>query len=278
MSLFRPKAEHVAYAQGFTLGDLIPKTAMLAGERLGNRAGASVEFLDHRPYIFGDDIRKIDWRAYARSDQLIIKQYREENRPCARILLDNSASMSLESTKAQRALDVSVMLSHICAAQGLHSALVEWGGQNHGVQKVPALEFSPTSDPMQDLAQSLAQSPPNALLFLVSDFLFPHDARQLMQLLSQKASGIVLIQVLHAWEWEPPEEGGFLLVDAESLQEYEVDLGLQRQDYMRRLRNLTSSLQEETLKRTGRYALLFAEQPFGDTCAQLLKQEILSPI
>src|SRR3954467_4662040 len=68
----------------------------LAGGPLGQRAGSSLEFQDHRDYQPGDDLRHIDWNAYARTDQLTIKLYREEVTPHLDILLDTSPSRPLE--------------------------------------------------------------------------------------------------------------------------------------------------------------------------------------
>ncbi len=49
-----------------------------AGAQLGRSIGSSLEFMDHREYQPGDDLRRIDWSAYARSDNLTVRLYREE--------------------------------------------------------------------------------------------------------------------------------------------------------------------------------------------------------
>jgi uncharacterized protein (DUF58 family) len=55
--------------------------------------GVSVEFADYREYSPGDDLRRLDWRAYARSNKFQIKRYEEESNLRATLLLDASASM-----------------------------------------------------------------------------------------------------------------------------------------------------------------------------------------
>src|ERR1700759_5010574 len=55
--------------------------------------GVSVEFADYREYAPGDDLRRLDWRAYARSNRFQIKRYEEESNLRATIMLDASASM-----------------------------------------------------------------------------------------------------------------------------------------------------------------------------------------
>ena len=71
------------------------------GEQLGRRSGSSVDFQDYRDYQPGDDLRHIDWNAYARTDQLTVKLFREEVRPHLDLILDTSGSMALaDSPKA----------------------------------------------------------------------------------------------------------------------------------------------------------------------------------
>ena len=55
--------------------------------------GFSVEFAEHRPYNTGEPIRHIDWKLYARTDKLFVKQYEEETNLRCQLLIDTSASM-----------------------------------------------------------------------------------------------------------------------------------------------------------------------------------------
>src|SRR4051812_21645308 len=70
----------------------------LAGGVLSQRSGSSLEFKDHRAYEPGDDLRHIDWSAYARTDQLTVKLFREEITPHLDVVIDTSRSMNLEGT------------------------------------------------------------------------------------------------------------------------------------------------------------------------------------
>lgn len=65
----------------------------LAGRHRSPHHGVSVEFVDRRPYVQGDDLRHLDWRAYARNDRLSIKRYEEETNLEATIIVDASGSM-----------------------------------------------------------------------------------------------------------------------------------------------------------------------------------------
>ncbi len=70
---------------------------IVEGLRVGDHQspfrGFSVEFVQHREYVPGDDIRHIDWKSYGRSERYTIKQYEQETNFIAHILLDASRSM-----------------------------------------------------------------------------------------------------------------------------------------------------------------------------------------
>src|SRR6185436_9399756 len=59
--------------------------------------GASIDFAEHRGYVAGDDIRRVDWRLYARTDRYYVKQYDADTNTNLTVLLDVSKSMSFGS-------------------------------------------------------------------------------------------------------------------------------------------------------------------------------------
>ena len=69
----------------------------LHGLHRSARLGLSLEFAQHRQYMPGDDIRKIDWRVYGRTDRYYVKEYEAETNATVTLLLDVSASMSYSS-------------------------------------------------------------------------------------------------------------------------------------------------------------------------------------
>ena len=70
------------------------------GERRSPRRGQSVEFADFRPYASGDDIRRIDWNAYARLEKFFIKLFVEEEDLTVHFIVDASRSMRWGSLKS----------------------------------------------------------------------------------------------------------------------------------------------------------------------------------
>ena len=82
--------------------------------------GFSIEFSEHRPYTFGDEIKFIDWKLLAKTDKLYIKQFEEETNLKSYILFDKSSSMKYGSedlTKFEYAKTICACLSYLMIKQ-----------------------------------------------------------------------------------------------------------------------------------------------------------------
>ncbi|HVZ23140.1 MAG TPA: DUF58 domain-containing protein [Vicinamibacterales bacterium] len=82
--------------------------------------GASVDFAEHRGYVAGDDIRRVDWRLYARTDRYYIKQYEADTNANFSVVLDISKSMSFASkgvTKLEYACYLGACLAYLAQRQ-----------------------------------------------------------------------------------------------------------------------------------------------------------------
>jgi uncharacterized protein (DUF58 family) len=81
--------------------------------------GASIDFAEHRGYVPGDDIRRVDWRLYARTDKYYVKQYEADTNTNFAVLLDVSRSMSFGSSGSVTKIDYSRYLA-ACLAYMAH--------------------------------------------------------------------------------------------------------------------------------------------------------------
>lgn len=70
-----------------------PRMGQRFGHHASRRAGQGLEFRDHRPYSPGDDLRRLDWRAFARRDRPVIRQTEAETELDLRLLIDAGANM-----------------------------------------------------------------------------------------------------------------------------------------------------------------------------------------
>jgi uncharacterized protein (DUF58 family) len=89
--------------------------------------GSSVEFAEHREYVPGDDIRRLDWKVYAKSDRFYIKEYEEETNLKAYIVLDTSRSMEFKSdgmSKLEYGKQLAAALSYLIWRQQDQFALI----------------------------------------------------------------------------------------------------------------------------------------------------------
>lgn len=68
-------------------------TSNYVGTRRSASVGHGLTFADHYPYVPGEDFRKIDWKVYARSDDLFVRRMEEERNLTIRIIIDKSGSM-----------------------------------------------------------------------------------------------------------------------------------------------------------------------------------------
>lgn len=103
---------------------------LLSGLHKSPYRGYSVEFAEHREYVPGDEIRRIDWKAYGKFDRYFVKEYEEETNLRAYLLLDASASMDYGSqgiTKFDYGCYLAASLAYLMLRQGDYVGLVTFG-------------------------------------------------------------------------------------------------------------------------------------------------------
>src|SRR6516164_7577583 len=82
--------------------------------------GASIDFAEHRGYVAGDDIRRVDWRLFARTDRFFVKQYEADTNANFSLIVDVSKSMSFGSrgiTKLEYASYLGACLGYLAHKQ-----------------------------------------------------------------------------------------------------------------------------------------------------------------
>jgi uncharacterized protein (DUF58 family) len=209
-----------------------PRTASaaLAGLHLGRQAGASLEFRDHRDYQPGDDLRRIDWNAFARSDRLTIKLYREEISPHLDIVLDGSRSMALEGAeKARAAIGLAAVFA--VAAENAGYSHNTWLARAY-VEPVANGSNRPTLWRSLDLdfrgapSEAFTRTPAGfrrqGIRVLISDLLWLGEPATILQTLAHGAASLVVAQTLASVDANPPERGRVRLLDSETDERREI--------------------------------------------------------
>jgi len=218
----------------------MPKRIMLGttGMYQGRHAGSSLEFREHREYQPGDDLRRIDWNAYARSDQITVKLFHEEIDPHVDIVLDASRSMTLVAAKQHAALALAAFFA-TAATNSAYSHRV-WlardgcdplaGGSGRAAEWHEfAFNFIGNPD------ESFARRPPKwrsrSLRVLLSDLLWSRDPMQVLGPCAEQASAVIVLQILARADADPGETGHIRLTDVETNQVRELvidETGLRR--------------------------------------------------
>ncbi|MSR57693.1 MAG: DUF58 domain-containing protein [Planctomycetaceae bacterium] len=248
------------------------------GELLGRGAGSSLEFQEYREYMPGDDIRHLDWGAYARSDTLMVRMYREEISPRTEILVDASLSMNSGNRAKERlARQLSALFALLSGRMGgrpvllpLQDGPIEPLGLD-SLDRLAQLPFTGRTALDELLLGNRVPLRRRAIRIVISDFLFPHDPAALIRRLATDASALWVIQLLTAWEADPPAPGGRKMIDIET--GHESDLVIDRSavaTYRARL----SAVQDELLKNCRRAHATFATLVADRGLAALCRDEL----
>jgi uncharacterized protein (DUF58 family) len=203
--------------------------ALVEGLRVGDHKspyrGFSVEFVQHREYVPGDDLKHIDWKGYGRSERYTIKQYEQETNFAAHLLLDASRSMLYgegDKNKLEYAKTLAAALAYVIIHQrdsvSLNVFDAAWrtrlpaSGQPGHVQTIlytledvrPA-EKTSIAPLLHDLAGQLRR---RGLVFLISDCF--DDVEALLgglQHLRYGGQEVTVFHVLHPDEMDFPFNG-----------------------------------------------------------------------
>ena len=247
-----------------------------SGELLGRGVGSSLEFQEYRQYMPGDDIRHLDWAAYARSDQLMVRLYREEISPRTQILVDTSSSMNLgEGIKPLLTKQLAALFCILSSRLGGQPQLVPLSddvplrtltvdGLEHLYHRIP---FCSVLSLAELLDKQALPSRPQGLRVVISDFLFPHNPETLVRRLAAGVSVLWIIQLLTSFESDPTPIGGRRLVDVELGHELDLQIDQRRIDvYKQRLTTLQRGLQAECRRVSGTFVTLVADQGLETHC------------
>lgn len=251
----------------------------MRGERRSRNKGQSVEFVDYRPYIKGDDIRRIDWNLYGRLERHYIKLFEEEEDLRLYVLLDCSASMDYgDPNKFDHARRLAAGLSYIVLSNletvsvsvfaggyDIVSTPTRGKGKIHPIlRRLNGLEAAGDSELSAAAARFAAHTRKSGLVCVISDFLTTEGIEAIAPLLGA-GHQIELIQVLSPEEANPQLTGDLELVDKETGEGVEVSMGVHvMRRYHQRLAALQSELKSFALRSGGDYFMCNTATPLKE--------------
>jgi uncharacterized protein (DUF58 family) len=230
--------------------------------------GQSVEFVQHREYVAGDDPRRIDWKAWSKTDKYYIKQYEEETNLRSMLLVDVSESMQFGTrnlTKYEYACAIAASLAYLLLRQqdsvglasfdsGVRAIVPPRSKRNHLHAVLAALD---AQDPAEKtdmygiLAKIADDQTQRGMIILISDLFAPREGLfKGLKLLRHRGHDVLLFHVMDDEEldfdyagttrFEGLEQSGELICDPRSL----------REGYLEAIRNFLDELRRNCSRQT----------------------------
>jgi len=268
---------------------LLAKTVVdgfLTGLHRSPYLGFSIDFAEHRPYMPGDDIRRIDWRLWARTDRHYIKLFEADTNANFVVLLDVSASMSYGThslAKLDYARYLAACLSFFSSEQRDRVGLVTFDHEIveyvppsmkhldtilHILDGAEAGRRGSLKEPLLQITELLGRK---GILVLISDF-YEEPDRVIEAIGPLKARGhdMIAFQVMDPAELEFPFEQASGFEDLESHEQIPVVPGKLKEDYKRMVADHLETLKTRFASNRIDYTLLDTSKPLDLALFQYL--------
>lgn len=257
---------------------------LVGGHNVSRFAGAGQEFLDHRTFHEGDDLRAVNWRAYMRFEKMFLKMFQIEPRVPVRVLLDTSASMTAgagpgDLSKFDYARRLTAALVYVGMVR-LDSILLQpfsarlqepflASGGRHRFQPAEnflrALRAGGRTDYFAVAREYLSTYPQRGLTILVSDFLADTDCSNALQYMADFGHELLLVQLWGEEDRQPSGDGEVELIDAETGARVRIAVDEKsRRAYTRAFDEYASGMKRLALRNGGRYTGLSTHIPIED--------------
>lgn len=270
---------------------LVSRRAMqgnVSGRHVSPHRGASVEFAEYRKYVPGDDLRRLDWRAYGRSDRYYIKEFEADTNLRCCLVLDASGSMGFGShglTKLQYARQIAATIAYLavqqgdaagltCVAQGITQQLPPKRNAAHLSNLFDTLERTEASGPtrlievLHELAETVRQ---RALVVIVSDFFLPpEELRSCFEHLRFRRHDVAAFQLLDPSELDFPFQRPMRFLDMEGGPAVFADPALISQRYHSALTTHLDALRVVVMETGVDYQQVNIAQPYEEILMRFL--------
>jgi len=260
----------------------------IAGLHRSPDFGFSQEFAEYRAYSPGDDLRFVDWNAYARTDRLYLKRYRGETNTRLTLLIDCSASMAYSSTTVRKidyarylAASLAYLAHHQRDAVGLiafddtvrdyvepSSRQGQWAKLLHALNRAEPGARTDFAAPFLHFQQFLQR---RGLVLVFSDFFAPAaEVVRAAAPLRQRGNDVILFHILDPQEVAPDWKNSRILIDMESGQSLEVSPEFARGPYRERVASHLAELEQLARAAGLSYYLATTDQPLDHALRRYL--------
>lgn len=241
---------------------------VVAGVHRSKRFGSSSDFAEHKVYAPGDDLRHLDWKAYARMDRYFVRRYEDETHLDVIIVVDTSGSMAyaggakgalgIEKLEAARTLAASIawIAAHTGDAAGIslfagaEGASLPPRGRSSQLGAIIDVLEKAKPDGKTDLAAVLERVGERlvkrSVVVVISDFIdTPLSALASLGVMRRRGSDAIVLHTLDRDELELPFDGVVKFEDLEGDREIQVDVPLVREAYLEEMKRFLDETQNE---------------------------------
>ena len=268
---------------------------VLAGLHKSPYKGQSVEFLQHREYVRGDDLRRVDWKVWGRQDRLYVKEFEEETNLRLAVLVDASASMDYSSgplSKYDCAATLAASLAWLALSHGdaagcavfddkVRASVPARTKRSQLTSVVEVLEtprggrgtaFLPV---LRSLAETL---PRRGLVVVVSDLLGDRDGVfKGLQLLRKHGHDLVLLHVLDDDELDFPFDGPTRFEGLEIPDHIACNPRALRTGYLAALEEFLADVRRRAAASRCDYSLVRTREPLDAALVKFLSRRARMP-
>ena len=241
--------------------------------------GQSIEFVQHREYVPGDDIRRIDWKAWSKTDKYYIKQYEEETNLRTTILVDASESMQFgsgERTKYDYACTIAAAMTYLLLRQQDAVSLAVFDEEvrlrapsrsQHThlgmVLSILAVEKPKKKTDMHNLLKTVAnEKSQRGMVVLISDFFADrNDLFRGLRLLRQRGHDVLLFHILDDQELDFPFDGTTQFVGLEDTGKLTCDPKSLREGYLAAMEGFLDEIRRRCARNVIDYQVLRTSDP-----------------
>ncbi len=252
----------------------------IGGHHVSRLKGAGQEFLDHRQFSQGDDLRSVNWRAYMRLEKLFLKVFQMEPHIPIRVMLDVSASMGLGNpSKHLYMQQLAAALTYVGVVRletmqlipfssRLHEDAVAGGGRHRFapvVDFLSGLKPEGRSDVSTVIPQFANRYLQRGLLIVISDFFDKDDLLKQWQSLALLGHELFLIHLASEEDRNPPWQGLLEVVDAETGEARQMHFDDEaRRLYTESFDAFFGEFERMALRNEGRYVFVDTSMPVDE--------------
>ena len=284
------EAEVVGRLMGQPLLARFPMEGSVSGHHRSPHRGSSVEFAEYRNYVPGDDIRRLDWRVFARTDRYYLKEFEAETNLRCYVVLDCSGSMGFAGEYGSRldyAKRLAATLSYLIINQGDAAGLL------HVTEKsTPEIPPRRNASHLQVILDTLGQAQPTggthlvpmlhelaekarrrALVVILSDCFCDSDAlRDALQHLRFQKHDLALFHLLDPLELDFEFDRPVRFVDMEGSQSIVTEPATVRAEYQAQLKRFLEKLRDDCHEFNADYRRVTLDQPYDQVLADFLTE------